>query len=227
MLLIPASVMLLISLAGWFYSNQNSRVNFHRLGFNVFFFSAITGFVTIFFSSIRTGEGLLLLLPQAAYFMAQFVLHSRNRLLNEGLGLGISILFLGGFYLTSQPSASGKNRWNGLFFQDAPKGFTANFSGKSLLLLSNDFRYYSHNPPSSRFFRFYLSGIRRQDSRTYEGLMYWYLCLAENPPQLIYDPYGFIPDLALHMPEFGQCYRASFYPNLYEAIPGKSFGSGK
>jgi len=224
-LLMPALAMTAIAVLSWVYANQNSKVNFHRLGFNVFFFSALAGFLSIFFSSFRTGEGLLLLLLPTAGLMAQFVLHCRKRMLYEGPGILLMVIIMTGFYLNSGPDAKGGLSWNTLYMEKAPKGFSANFKGKSLLLLCDDFRYYEYNPVATRFFRHYLSNLNRKLSDTYEGLIFWHQCLSEDPPQLIYDPSGYIPELALHMPEFGRCYRMTFYPNLYEAIPGTTFGA--
>jgi hypothetical protein len=224
-LMLPALFLFGIAVLGWAYSNQNSRVNFHRLGFNVFFFCSVAGFAGIFFGNFRTGEGLLLLLAPAAILMAQFMLHSRKRLLNEGVGILLIVLFIGNYYFGFGAQAHGTDAQNKLYLGDAPKGFSANFSGKSLLLLSNDFRYYRNNPPATRFFRFYLSGLSKKQAKTYEGLVYWHQCLAEDPPQLIYDPGGLLPDLSLRIPEFSRCYRMTFYPNLYEAVPGTTFGA--
>jgi hypothetical protein len=226
-LLIPALVMTAISVFGWVYANQNSRVNFHRLGFNVFFFAAIAGLISIFLSSCRTGEGLLLLLAPSAGLMAQFTLHCRNRLLAEGSGQLLVFLFIGSFYFTNGTFSAAQPVSAGLFMEDPPLGFEVNFKDRSLLLLGNDVRYYRYNPPATRYFRFYLSQLSRRNSATYEGLIQWHQCLAEDPPQLIFDPSGLIPDLALHLPEFRRSYRSTFYPNLYEAIPGTTFGTVK
>jgi len=223
-ILIQAAVLLMVAIWGWAFSNQNSRVNFHRLGFNVFFFSTIAGFASLFLGSTRSTDQLLLLVPQAAYFMGQFVIHSRKKLFTELAGISLAAFFLFSFYRISNPNFGKQVLHLNLFAEEPPKGFSANFQGQRLLLLDNDFRYYLHNPAATRFFRHYLSGLDKQDSQTYEGLIYWYQCLAEDPPKIIYDPHGLIPNLALHIPEFTHCYRATFYPNLYQAIPGKVFG---
>lgn len=220
--LIPALIMTSLAVFGWIYSNQNSRVNFHRLGFNVFFFASIAGFLSIFLGSIRTGEGLLMLLIPAAGLMAQFNIHCRKKWLSEAIGLFLVALFMGGYYFSfSEAKRLGTDL---LFSGEPPKGFSANFSGKSLLLLSNDFRYYTKNQPATRFFRHYMSNLKKDYSETYQGLIFWHQCLMEDPPELIYDPAGFIPELASRMPEFGRCYRMTFYPDLYQAVPGTTFG---
>jgi hypothetical protein len=226
-LLIPALLMTSISVFGWVYANQNSRVNFHRLGFNVFFFAAVAGLLSIFLSSCRTGEGLVLLVAPSAGLMAQFTLHCRSRWLVEGAGQLLVFLFIGSFYFFTGSFSAAESVRKGLFMEDPPLGFKANFKDRSILLLGNDFRYYRYNPPATRYFRFYLSQLSRRNSGTYEGLILWHQILAEDPPQLIYDPEGLIPDLALHLPEFRRAYRSTYYPDLYEAVPGTTFGSGK
>lgn len=224
--LLVSMVLLALCVLGWAISNQNSKVNFQRLGFNIFFFTSIAAFAGSFAGPVKCTEPLLMLLPPVAFFSAQMVLLSRRRIRNEFLGMFLLILFVGGFYLQAGPDQPAA-RWNrALFTSDPPKGFTLNFRNKSLLLLSNDFRYYLYNPPATRFLRFYVCGMKPQQLQTYEGLIYWYQCLEEDPPQLIFDPSGQMEKLALRIPEFARCYRLSFYPNLYEAVPGKTFGSG-
>jgi hypothetical protein len=219
--------LLVICVLGWAVANQNSRVNFQRLGFNVFFFSSIAAFGGCFAGPVRSTESLLMLVPTVAFFSAQMVLLNRRRILNEVLGIFLLGIFGFGFYVQAAPDQMAA-RWNqALFIKEPPKGFTLNFRDKSLLLLSNDFHYYLNNPPATRFFRYYACDLNPDRLNTYQGLIYWYQCLAEDPPQLIYDPSGKMEKLALRIPEFGRCYRLSFYPNLYEAIPGKKFGNVK
>jgi hypothetical protein len=224
LLLSIASVLLFLSLAAWVFANQNSRVNLQRLGFNVFFFSSLTAFGAVFIGSVRMGESLLLLVPATAFFCAQFTLLSRRMLLNELAGLIIILLFATAFYQQSQPQGALAAYNRDLFLKEPPKGFVVNFRSKSILLLSNDFRFYTGNKAATRFFRYYQSGLRKEMTNTYEGLIYLYQCLEEDPPAIIYDPSGYMDRVAVHMPEFRRCYRSSFYPGLYERVPGAIFG---
>jgi len=218
--------LLLLSFAGWAVANNNSKVNFQLLGFSVFFFGLVVAALSVFVGAIQSTYQLFLLVPHAAFFMAQFVSYSRSILLQEILVLFIFLIMIGSFFGMADPTFGRQIFGHKLFVDEPPKGFVANFKNKNLLLLSNDFRYYKYNPPSTRFFKFYLSGLHNDLSQTHEGLIYWYECLEEDSPQLIYDPYGLVPALAVRIPEFGKCYRASFYPKLYEAIPGTRFGGG-
>jgi len=219
--------MVLLSLTGWAVASNNSKVNFQLLGFSVFFFGLVIAALIVFIGTIQSTYQLFFIVPHVAFFMAQFVSYSHRILLQEILNLFILLIMMGSFYGMSNPSFGKQIFSHTLFVEEPPKGFKANFKGKDLLLLSNDFRYYKYNQSSTRFFKFYMSGPDVELSQTYEGLIFWYQCLAENPPKLIYDPSGLIPALAVRIPEFGKCYRASFYPNLYEAIPGTRFGKGE
>ena len=218
--------LLLLSFSGWAVANNNSKVNFQLLGFSVFFFGLIVSALSVFIGGIQSTYQLYFLVPHAAFFMAQFVSYSRSVLLQEIMLLFILLIMIGSFFGMADPTFGKQIFGHSLFVDEPPKGFVANFSNKNLLLLSNDFRYYKYNPSSTRFFKFYLSGLNAGLSQTHEGLIFWYECLEEDPPSLIYDPAGLVPALAVRIPEFGKCYRASFYPKLYEAIPGTRFGRG-
>jgi len=220
-------LLLLVSLAGWAVANQNSKVNFQRLGFTVFFFNLVIAFLTIFTGSVQSTDQLIFLIPLAAFFMCQFMLFTKGFLLQEIYSLLVGILLVGGFYGMADPGFGKKILGHRLFVEEPPKGFVANFKGKDILVLDNDFRFYKYNRPATRFFKFYLSDVDARLSQTHEGLIFWYQCLAENPPQLIYDPRELIPALAVRIPEFGRCYRATFYPHLFEAIPNQRFGRGE
>jgi hypothetical protein len=217
-------LLFLVSVMGWVVANRNSRVNFEQLGFTVFFFGLITAGLSIFFGTVQSSYQLLFLVPHAAFFMAQFIQFTKGFLMQEVVNLILIVLMLGGFFGMSNPSFGHQIFGHQLFVEEPPKGFKVNFKDQSILLLSNDFRYYKYNRPATRFFKFYLSKIKKQDSQTIQGLMYWHQCLAEDPAQIIYDPNGFVPSLAVHLPEFGKSYRASFYPSLFQAFPGKKFG---
>jgi hypothetical protein len=220
-------LMVLLSLLGWALANRSSRVNFQLLGYSVFFFGLVGSSFMVFFGTIQTTYQLCFLVPHVAFFMAQFVSFSKSVLVQEILVLFIVFIMVGGFFGMADPSF-GKQIFNHqLFVGEPPKGFKVNFENKNLLLLSNDFRYYKYNKSATRFFKFYMSGLNENLSQTHEGLIFWYQCLEENPPELIYDPSGLVPALAVRIPEFGKCYRASFYPKLYEAIPGTRFGLGE
>jgi hypothetical protein len=216
----------LLSLLGWAIANKNSRVNFQLLGFTVFFFGLIISVLSVFIGGIQSTYQLVFLVPHTAFFMAQFVSYSKSILIQEILVLFTFLIIIGSFFGMSDPSFGKQIFGHKLFIEEPPKGFIANFKNKQLLLLSNDFRFYKYNQASTRFFKFYLSGLNKDLSQTHEGLIFWYQCLEEDPPKLIYDPEDFIPAIAVRIPEFGKCYRASFYPKLYEAIPGTRFGTG-
>jgi len=217
-------ILLVVSLVGWAIANQNSRINFQRLSFTVFFFSLVISFLSIFLGTVQSTNQLIFLVPHAAFFMCQFMLCTRGILMQEVYSLLVGILFVSGFYGMADPTFGKQILGHNLFVENPPKGFTANFANQNILVLDNDFRFYKFNKPATRFFRYYLSDIEPGYSQTYEGLIFWYQCLSENPPRLIYDPNNLIPALAVRIPEFGKCYRATFYPHLYQAIPGKKFG---
>lgn len=219
-----SGILILVSLAGWVAANRSSRVNFQQIGLSVFFFGLVAAALEIFPGTTQSTYLLLFLVPHAAVFAALFMQFSRSVLVQEIYSLLLIIIFMGGFYGMANPSFGKQILGHSLFVEEPPKGFVANFKNKPILLLSNDFRYYKYNPPATRFFKFYLSDLGKNDSQTIEGLMYWYHCLAENAPAVIYDPEGFVPPLAVRIPEFGKCYRASFYPHLYESLPGRRFG---
>jgi hypothetical protein len=220
-------VLLLISLAGWAIANQNSRVNFQRLGFTVFFFNLVIAFLTIFTGSVQSTDQLIFLVPHAAFFMSQFMLFTKGFLMQEIYNLLVGILLVGGFYGMVDPGFGKQILGHRLFAEEPPKGFVANFKGQDILVLENDFRFYKYNKPATRFFKYYLSDLDPRLSQTHEGLIFWYECLAENPPQLIYDPHELIPALAVRIPEFGKCYKATFYPHLFQVIPNRRFGLGE
>jgi len=220
-------ILLLVSLAGWAAANQNSRVNFQRLGFTVFFFSLVMAFLTIFLGTVQSTDQLLFLVPHAAFFMAQFMLYTRGVLMQEIYSLLACALLISGFYGMVDVTFGKQILGHKMYLENPPKGFTANFRNRDILVLDNDFRFYKYNKPATRFLRYYLADIDPKQIQTFEGLIFWYQCLAENPPRLIYDPHLLIPALAVRMPEFGRCYRATFYPNLYEAIPGRDFGKSR
>lgn len=217
-------LLILLSLMGWVVANQNAKANFQQLGIAVFFFGLIAAVLSVFLGTIQTTSQLFFLVPFAAVFMGQFVQFTRSALTQEIVLYLTLILVLGGFFGMSNPGFAQSIFGHRLFVEEPPKGFKANFNGKPLLLLSNDFQFYAYNPPATRFFKFYLSNIRSSDSQTMEGLLYWYQTLAEDPPTIIYDPKEMVPQLAVRIPEFGKCYKASFYPMLYEPIRGKRFG---
>ena len=217
-------LLLLVSLAGWVAANRSSRVNFQQIGLSVFFFGLIAAALCVFPGTTQSPYQLLFLVPHAAVFMALFVQFSRSILVQEIYSLVLMIVFIGGFLGMANPSFGKQIIGHTLFAEDPPKGFVANFSKKPILLLSNDFRFYKYNPPATRFFKFYLSDVDKKDAQTMEGLMYWYRCLAENPPTIIYDPGGYIPPLSVRIPEFGHCYQASFYPQLYQSMKARAFG---
>ena len=218
--------LLLLSFSGWALANKNSKINFQLLGFSVFFFGLVVSSLSVFIGAIQSTYQLFFLVPHAAFFMAQFVSYSKSILFQEIVVLFIILIIIGSFFGMADPTFGRQIFGHKLFIEEPPKGFVVNFSNKNLLLLSNDFRYYKYNQPSTRFFKFYLSGLNEGLSQTHEGLIFWYQCLAENPPNLIYDPSGLVPALAVRIPEFSKCYRASYYPKLYEAIPGTKFGGG-
>lgn len=219
--------LLLVALIGWVVANQNSRVNFQRLSFTVFFFGLIASGLTIFLGTLQTTSQLLLIVPQAAFFLGQYLQYARSGFARELLFLLVMLVMLGGFFGMANPQFGKQIMGHSLFLEDPPKGFVANFKSQPILLLSNDFRYYKYNRPATRYFKFYLSDIRPKDSQTFEGLIYWYQTLAEDNPKLIYDPQGLMPPLAVRIPEFGKCYKGLFYPGLYQRLPGKRFGSMK
>jgi hypothetical protein len=220
-------LLILIALTGWVVANQNSRVNFQRLGFTVFFFSLIAAAITLFFGTRLSTDRLIFLVPATSFFAAQFMVYTRGVLFQEILGLFCGILFLGGFYGMSDYSFGKQILGHRLFAEDPPKGFMANFLHRPILVLDEDARFIKYNSLATRFNRYYLSGLNRNLSQTHEGLIFWYQCLAEDAPALIYDPHQFIPQLVVRIPEFGRCYKSSFYPNLYEIRPGKKFGTGE
>jgi hypothetical protein len=217
-------LLVLISLAGWAVANQNSRVNFQRLGFTVFFFSLIMAVLSIVPGASRSTDQLLFLVPHAAFFATQFMLHTRGFLMQEVLGLVLVLVFAGIFFGMADANFGRQILGHRLLAEDPPKGFMANFTGRSILVLADDARFIKHNPVATRYLRFGIAPTEPGWSQTHEGLIFWYQCLAEDPPALIYDPQQQIPALAVRIPEFGRCYKASFYPHLYEAIPGRRFG---
>lgn len=219
-----AAFLLLIALAGWAAGNLNSRVNLQRMGFMVFFFSLINGFLILFLGTVRTTENLLVLLPHAAFFATQFFLFTRGILMQEMVNLFVCGIFLSVFYGLSDAGFGTRIFHHQLLAGKPPKGFQANFKGPPIMVLANDPRFFLHNPCATRYLRFYLNPVQSRLSQTHEGLIFWYQILAEDPPRLIYDPDNLIPAVALRIPEFGRCYRATFYPRLYEAIPGAAFG---
>lgn len=219
-------ILVLLSLLGWVVANQNARVNFQQLGIAVFFFGLIAAVLSVFLGTIQTTSALFFLVPFASFFMAQFTQFTRSALTREITVYLILIVVLGGFLGMSNPIFSKRIFGSSLFLEEPPKGFRANFKGKPLLLLSNDFSYYKYNPPATRFFKFYLSNLRKKDSQSIEGLIYWYQCLAEDPPKLIYDPQEFILPLAVRIPEIANRYSVGFYPSLYVAR-GRKFGFSK
>lgn len=216
----------LISIIGWFSANQHVKSNFQQIGITVFFFGLAVGLLLIFPGTIQTTYQLFFLVPFASFFMAQWMQNTRSRLAQEIIFYLVLILVLGSFYGMANPGFGRQIFGHNLFCKEPPRGFKANFANQPLLLLSNDFEYYRYNPPATRFFKFYLSGIRPKDAQTIEGLIYWYQCLAENPPKLIYDPNGLIPPLAVRIPEVSHRYASSFYPSLYVAH-GSRFGKTK
>jgi hypothetical protein len=220
-------ILLLLAISGWFFSNQHSRINFHRVGLNVFFFSSIAALGGLFIGAVRCTENLLLLVPMASFLLAQMFILSRKQLYSELTALIIIALCITGFYQQTNPGGR-LSKWNAdLFVKEPPKGFMAGFGGKSILNLSDDVRFFAFNKPATRFFRHYLSNLKADDSKTYQGLIYWHQCLSEDPPALIYDPGNFASGLMRHMPEFSRCYQNSKYPGLYVAIPGRTFGQKK
>jgi hypothetical protein len=218
------SFLVLLSLWGWAIANQNSRVNFQQLGFTVFFFGLPVAGLIQFLGSMQSTFLLFFLVPYAAFFIAQLMANTRGILFQEITGLLILIVMLGSFYGMAEPSFGKKIMGHSLYAEEPPKGFVVHFREKPLLLLSDDFRFYKYNPAAGSLFKFYLSGIRPEYAKTYEGLIFWYQVLAEDPPALIYDPNDLIPAIAVRIPEFGKCYKASFYPHLYEKIPRRIFG---
>lgn len=209
-------LLFLLALIGWVIANQNSRVNFQQTGFSVFFFGLIASAILAFFGTTRSPNLLLFLVPHSAFFLAQAAVYIRNKFLGE-LAFLILLLMVYGLFLGISNPLFGKKIFNhSLFAEEPPKGFRLNFKDKKLLLLSNDFRYYKYNKPATQWFKAYLCLPDPSYSQTMEGLMYWYQVLAEDPPDLIYDPAGMIPPLAVRIPEIGKVYKASFYPNLYE-----------
>ncbi|HRH33659.1 MAG TPA: hypothetical protein PKY12_01320 [Catalimonadaceae bacterium] len=219
-------ILVLTSLLGWVVANQNARANFQQLAIAVFFFGLIGATLTVFLGTIQTTSSLFFLVPFASFFMAQFIQFTRSALTKEITVYLILIVVLSGFFGMSNPGFGKRIFGSSLFVEEPPKGFRANFKGKSILLLSNDFSYYKYNPPATRFFKFYLSQIQKSDSQTMEGLVYWYQCLAEDPPSVIYDPQDFITPLAVRIPEFAGCYSVGFYPSLFVAR-GRRFGIPK
>jgi hypothetical protein len=172
----------------------------------------------------RSTDQLLFLVPHAAFFATQFMLHTRGFLMQEVLGLVLVLVFAGIFFGMADANFGRQILGHRLLAEDPPKGFMANFTGRSILVLADDARFIKHNPVATRYLRFGIAPTEPGWSQTHEGLIFWYQCLAEDPPALIYDPQQQIPALAVRIPEFGRCYKASFYPHLYEAIPGRRFG---
>lgn len=216
----------LLSLSGWFVANQYVKANFQQIGITVFFFGLIAAALLVFPGTIQSTYQLFFLVPFAAFFSAQFIQYSKSWLTQEIVVFLFLVLILGSFFGMSNPGFGRRIFGHQLFVNEPPMGFTANFKGRSLLLLSNEFDYYLYNPPATRFFKFYLSNIKPSDSQSIEGLIYWYQCLAEDPPKLIYDPNGLVPPLAVRIPEITHSYSASFYPSLYIARV-KKFGKAK
>lgn len=190
----------------------NYQVKFQQ----VMLFFLLGGLVNLFIADYWALYQLILIVPVMAFFTAHYLLLIRKTWQAELITL-LFIVSVIGTHLTLSKNWFYVHELIGM--EQVSAGFPVGeplVSGKKILVLGPDARYYSGNRLATPFLNWQLA------SPVFEGLEYYYYIqlgherLMSDLPEVIVDQQGIIPELFERMPLVARAYRqSSIAPTYY------------
>jgi hypothetical protein len=216
--LVPA-IFLLVGI--YRFNNTRAFNNYQiRLQQSVFYY-LLMGLAAIFFSPEMSAYHLMLLLPALAFYISHYFLLLRNRLQTELFFLVLMVLILGlhyGLLIGDIPYVSEYvNAWTNyqeLEVQQRPEHEFV--GGKRILTLGNDLSLYREARLATPYLDWDLAAQQLTQLHYYENLLEAYKNFSQDPPQVLIDDAGIVPELFERMPILKNKYRQeSRYSHVY------------
>jgi len=182
---------------------------------NIFFLFLIFLTAGWFLWGEKNGSSLIVFIPIMAFFFTHYVQLVRKTIFIE---LTFSLLLI--FYLTVQylPKREGDllSYWlkpDAMLVAD--ESVMPQFKGKKLLVLGEEMSYYQNAVLGSPFLNWRISKSYILDTDNYTSLIRIERKLAEDTPEVIYDPKGNMPKLQKRIPWLQRQYSPGSDPNIY------------
>lgn len=170
--------------------------------FNVMLIWLVFGVVEVWLTRNRTAQSLVVCMPPIAYFISHYLSRIRRRWLAETM----LWIFIGGLLTISTLGLEGKI--NSISYAQTFAGNdSSDLNGKKLLVLSPDLAVYRTNKAAGFFPEWSISEPIFSNPGYYENVVTVYNAFLVDPPDVIIDPSGLMPELFSHMPAIARQYR--------------------
>ena len=216
-----ALVPLLFLLLGIYrYNNSHSFNNYQvRLQQSMFYY-LLMGVVAFVFTPEKSSYHLLLLLPPLAFYISHYFLLIRKRLKAELYFLVFAILLLGLNYMLISGPLPYLAEWTN--FTDLSVQERAEeplVRGKQILSLGHDLSLYKEARLATPYLDWSLAEEQFIRLNYYDNLLEVYKNMRLEPPQVIVDDAGLMPEVFGRMPILESKYRPDGrYPHVYLLI---------
>ena len=202
------------------YNNSHSFNNYQiRLQQSMFYF-LLMGIVAFLFTPEKSAYHYFLLLPPLTFYISHYFLLIRNRLKAELYFLIFALLVLGLNYMLISGPLPYLAEWTNftrLSVQERPEDPLVR--GKQILSLSHDLSLYKEARLATPYLDWDLAEEQFLRLNYYDNLLEVYKNMRMEPPQVIVDDAGFMPQVFERMPILESKYRSDDrYPHVYLLI---------
>lgn len=172
----------------------------------------LIGVMEIWIARQRSAQNLIVCIPPVAYFGHYYVIRIRRPWI---IALFPWLLVVG-IFSVSYLSIRGKLQ--GVSYEKVLlSGYAQEYSGKKLLVLSDDLSQYQAGSVAGYFSEWALAGTVFREPGFYEHIVLLNRLFAEDPPEIIIDPENLMPGVFRYLPDVARQYRVE--GNRYFRIP--------
>lgn len=161
----------------------------------------VTGLIETWLTRQRSAQVLVICIPPVAYFIHAYLIRIRRNWIARLMAwiLVIGVPFIGISAIRGNvPNVD----YGSSFVEQGDQRYT----GKTLLVLSNDIRLYQNGAVCPQFPDWELARPIFQQPRYYENMVILDRTFRKNPPDVIIDPENLMPEIFRLLPETGRRY---------------------
>lgn len=202
------------------YNNSHSFNNYQVRLQQAMFYFLLMGMIAFLFSPEKSSYHFLLLLPPMAFYISQYFLLIRKRLKAELYFLVFAILLLSLNYILISgplPYLAEWTNFHELQLQQRPEEPLV--KGRQILSLGHDLSLYNNARLATPYLDWSLAEEQFSRLNYYDNLLEVYKNLRMEPPQVIVDDAGLMPQVFERMPVLESKYQPDDrYPHVYLLI---------
>ena len=162
----------------------------------------LIGVLEIWLARLRSAQNLVVCIPPVAYYVHHYAIRIRRAWITALFPWVVVAGIFSVAYLSLQGKISGVS-YEKVLLSD----YEQEYSGKKLLVLSDDLSQYQAGSVAGYFSEWALASAVFREPGFYEHIVLLNRLFAEDPPQIIVDPENLMPGVFRYLPKVARQYR--------------------